>query len=59
MSEDFVVNIGDYVNQGEIIGFVGPKYLSSGVMNGNTTGPHLHFSVFYNDSSINPLDVLN
>lgn len=59
MSEDFVVNIGDYVNQGEIIGYVGPKYLSSGIMNGNTTGPHLHFSVFYNDSSINPLDVLN
>lgn len=59
MDEDFIVHIGDYVTQGQIIGFVGPKYLSNGIMNGNTTGPHLHFSVFYNNSTINPLDVLN
>lgn len=58
ISETFVVNVGEYVNKGDIIGYVGPKYLSNGLMNGNTTGPHLHFSVFENGSTIDPFTIL-
>lgn len=58
LSENFIVNIGQYVSCGEVIGYVGPKYLSSGILNGNTTGPHLHFSIFVDGSTVNPLDFL-
>jgi len=58
ISETFLVKVGDYVSQGEIIGYVGPKYLSNGLKNGNTTGPHLHFSILYNNSYIDPLSIL-
>jgi len=57
LSENFIVNIGDFVRQGEIIGYVGPKFLSSGILNGNTTGPHLHFSIFINNSTVDPLSL--
>lgn len=55
VSEKFIVKVGDYVDKGDVIGYVGPKYLSNGMLNGNTTGPHLHFSIFENNSTINPL----
>lgn len=58
ISETFIVKVGDYVSQGSIIAYVGPKYLSNGKMNGNTTGPHLHFSIFRDNTSINPLEIL-
>lgn len=58
ISETFLVKVGDYVSQGEIIGYVGPKYLSNGLKNGNTTGPHLHFSILCNNSYIDPLSIL-
>ena len=58
LSENFIVEAGQYVNTGDVIGYVGPKYLSSGIMNGNTTGPHLHFSIFKGEISINPLEFL-
>lgn len=58
LSEEFIVSVGQYVSCGDVIGFVGPKYLSNGMLNGNTTGPHLHFSIFVNDNTINPLDYL-
>jgi len=38
---------GDFVKQGEVIGLVG----SSGV----STGPHLHYGMYANNNSINPL----
>ena len=52
------VYIGKEVLKGEVIANVGPKYLSNGVLNGNTTGPHLHFTV-YNEKGklINPLSL--
>jgi murein DD-endopeptidase MepM/ murein hydrolase activator NlpD len=57
LSENMIVNLGDYVNNGQIISYVGPKTLSNGISNGNTTGPHLHFSVF--DDIGNTIDPLN
>lgn len=57
-SENYIVNVGDFVSQGEVIGYVGPKYLSNGNLNGNTTGPHLHFSIFKNNSTIDPLTII-
>lgn len=59
LSEDFIVSVGQAVTQGQIIGKVGPKYLSNGLLNGNTTGPHLHFTVIKENSKINPIDILN
>lgn len=42
--------VGEYVSAGESLGQVG--------MTGMTTGPHLHFEVRQNGSSINPLPVI-
>ena len=56
--ETFLVNVGDYVQKGQIIGHVGPQYLSSGIMNGNTTGPHLHFMVLKDGYTVNPLAMI-
>ena len=59
LSENFIVQVGQYVSTGEVIGYIGPKYLSNGILNGNTTGPQLHFSIFVNANHINPLEILN
>ncbi|MBR2784794.1 MAG: M23 family metallopeptidase [Clostridia bacterium] len=56
--ETFLVNVGDFVQKGQIIGHVGPQYLSSGIMNGNTTGPHLHFMVLKDGYTVNPLAMI-
>ena len=53
VSPNFIVSVGDFVEQGQVIGYVGPKYVygvpgntykdSSGKpTNGATTGCHLH-----------------
>lgn len=56
LSENFIVYNGKYVKKGQNIGYVGPKYLSDGSLNGYTTGCHLHFTIFLqNGKTIDPL----
>ena len=44
-------SVGQYVNQGDVIGYVGTT--------GNSTGNHLHFNVYYNGNLQNPLNYIS
>jgi len=44
------VNVGDFVEQGQVIGLVGGT--------GRVTGPHLHWEVWVNGVQVNPIDWL-
>jgi len=58
LDESFLVSVGDKISSHDLIGKVGPKILSSGIPNGNTTGPHLHLTIFNSsNSTINPIDL--
>ncbi|NWG05489.1 MAG: peptidoglycan DD-metalloendopeptidase family protein [Chloroflexi bacterium] len=46
-----LVNVGDMVEQGQVIGLVGGT--------GRVTGAHLHWEVWVNGIQVNPLDWLN
>ena len=42
------VKVGDYVQKGDVLGYMGTT--------GNVTGPHVHFEVRINGSTVNPYD---
>lgn len=46
----FVVSAGQYVSQGQLIGYVGST--------GNSSGNHLHFTIFHNGRDVNPMNYL-
>ena len=69
VSPNFIVQVGQHVKQGDIIGNVGPKNVygiignpykdsKGNPTNGATTGPHLHFTLKKDGKAINPLEYL-
>ena len=69
VSPNYIVSVGQLVEQGEIIGNVGPKYVygvvgnnykdaSGNPTNGATTGCHLHIGFRENGEYVNPMDYL-
>ena len=62
VNPNFIVSINQFVSKGQVIGYVGPKYVNYpsnyndgvGYTNGATTGPHLHLTVKKNNQLINP-----
>lgn len=54
LSEELKVSAGDQILLGQVIGTVGETALVETAM-----GPHVHFSVLYNDASMDPAEFLN
>ena len=54
LGEDFIVKRGQHVTSSTIVGKIGPKYIKNGKLNGMTTGPHLHFTLYKDNKLINP-----
>ncbi len=49
--DSYPVKIGDLVQKGDIIGYVGSS--------GRSTAPHLHYEVYKDDQVVNPADYIN
>lgn len=67
VSPEFIIQVGQNIKRGEIIGFVGPKYVygvkgniyhdsNGNPTNGATTGCHLHFGIRVDGEYVNPLN---
>ena len=54
LEEEFIVKRGQSVTSSTVVGKIGPKYLKNGKLNGMTTGPHLHFTLYKDNNLINP-----
>jgi murein DD-endopeptidase MepM/ murein hydrolase activator NlpD len=50
------VNVGDTVTQGQVVGKSGGQPGAEGA--GNSTGPHLHFTLLLNGKPVNPIDYI-
>lgn len=48
---DFKIEYGDYISQGEIVGYSGNT--------GTSSGPHLHLGIYKHDTPIDPLQLIN
>jgi murein DD-endopeptidase MepM/ murein hydrolase activator NlpD len=46
--QEFRVNAGDFVEQGQLIGLIGKT--------GRVTGPHLHWDIWVNRTPVDPFD---
>lgn len=48
---NFVVSKGQFVERGQVIGYVGST--------GYSTGNHLHFTIYYNGATVNPMGYIS
>ena len=70
MSPNYIISKNQEIHKGDLIGFVGPKYINDIInnpysdskgnpTNGATTGPHLHLSIKKDGKAVNPLNYFN